>query len=188
MKIMANYEKLLLQAGAAAPVIVEEPNGIIAVEGRPPVQQGPINDDDPVHLKFEPTKSQIPIKSFGDYTKLIETGVEALGWSAILPGVRRDHMTHETRHLEAARALGIRAGILTFNVYNIRRRDGTRSFAYNLSVGFPDCRTTRLGAAIILAYPEQPSIDDHRQYQALGYKTRRDVIMKARARGLIVPR
>lgn len=87
---------------------------------------------------------------------------------------------HERQHSEAAIALGATFGIWSLNIY-YRSASG---FAWQLGYVPAGLKTTRIGAAMIVAAPDILHTSDQTMLQALGYKSTAEVKQIAHQYGL----
>jgi len=93
-----------------------------------------------------------------------------------------DEARHEGEHGEIAHVLGGSA-IYAFSMW--RDRHGRN--AWQMAIEVHSLRIARIGAALIYAYPRNPSDDDQATIRAIGYKDKDEVSVRAQAAGLPKP-
>lgn len=91
----------------------------------------------------------------------------------------QDKLTHEQAHWEAAQRLGATAG--RFGVlFNYEEVGGQTRYYSRLFLETPGWDVSKLGLAIVKAFPDIPSDGDEADYRALGYTDRNHVAERAR--------
>ena len=107
------------------------------------------------------------------------------GIGSIPKSLRDKEVAHETQHAEGARLLG--ATVMRFQLGIVGFSPETRALAFQVGYRAQNFHTTRLGLAIVTAYPEYRSQGDLNLIANLGYAGVEDVTKRAHANSLPLP-